>query len=469
MVLSQEFPYLPTTYEIERVVTSSKEILVQARSRRRTAECPRCGKPSSRVHSRYLRRLWEQPCAGRRVRLILTLQRFRCVNTDCRRCTFVEPLEGLAQRHAQRTIAQGQALQAVGLALGGMAGALLARRLGLAAASPSTLLRQIRRVALPVDQAPRVVGLDDWAWRRGKRYGSIVVDLERGQPVDLLADYSVEALAAWLLEHPQVRVVVRDRAPTGIGAARQGAPQAVQVADRFHLLKNLTDQLAAGFERHPPRRPRAPPAQDSAGAQRAQQPKTSKEHCYHQMQQLRAAGWSIRAIASQVDTTRSTVHRWLAHGCPQADWVRKVHRHTHPGPPGSTEPLPGSRQAAFLFVRLPDALPQRQREQLSQLLESRPELEPLYQLAQRFVRLLTEHDVTALVPWLQEAKRCAWSQVRELARGLWRDLAAVQAALTLPYSNGPVEGQITRLKLLKRQAYGRASVDLLRRRLLASC
>jgi len=473
MVLSQVFPSLATTYEIERVVTSRTELMVQARSRRRTAVCPSCGQPSSRVHSRYVRRLWEQPCTGRRVRLILTVHRFRCVNARCRRCTFAEPLEDLAQRHAQRTMAQGQAVQALGLALGGQAGARQARRQGLAAASPSTLLRFVRRTPLPVGQPPRVVGLDDWAWRRGQRYGTILVDLERGVPLDLLADYSVEAIAAWLQQHPQVVVVVRDRAKTGKEASRRGAPQAVQVADRFHLLKNLTDQLAAGFERHPGAGPRDPPpgvvsSQAADLTSQPVRPPSSKEQCYVQMQELRAAGWSIRGIAQQVGASRSTVQRWLEHGCPQADWVRKVQRRPRRQPDSSTEPRPGSRQAAWWFVCSPEALQARQREQLSQLLACRPELGPIYHLAQRFVRLVQERDVAALLPWLEEAKCCAWSQLRELARGLSRDLAAVQAALSVPWSNGPVEGQVNKLKLLKRQAYGRASVDFLRQRLLVS-
>jgi len=128
MVLSQIFPSLARTYEIERVVTSSTQITVQARSRRRAARCPSCGEPSSRVHRRYRRRLWEQPCPGRRVQVLLTVQRFRCVNARCPRCPFAEPLDALAQRHAQRTRAQAQAVQSVGLALGGLAGARLARR-----------------------------------------------------------------------------------------------------------------------------------------------------------------------------------------------------------------------------------------------------------------------------------------------------------------------------------------------------
>lgn len=474
MVLSQMFPSLARTYEVRRVVTTSSQLIVEAHSRRCRAVCPSCGRASSRVHSYYQRGLWEQPCAGRPVRLLLVVHRFRCVNPGCRRSTFAEPLDELAVRHAQRTRGQERALQNVGLALGGQAGAQLARRLGLRGASPATLLRTVRRAALPPQLEPRVVGVDDWAWRRGRRYGTILVDLERGRPVDLLAEYSAEAITAWLREHRQIRVVVRDRSKVGIQAARQGAPQAVQVADRFHLLKNLTDHLVAGFERHPLRPEGHPPAatatpQPAEPPSQLDRPQSSKQQCYAQMQALQAAGWSVRAIAQHVGRSRSTVHRWLLHGSPVAEWGYTVrYRASRASRPPSSESLPPSRSIAWWFVCLPQALPPQTREQLAQVLAPRPALEPIYQLAQRFVRLVGERDVAALPGWVQEAKQCAWSQLRELARGLERDLAAVQAALILPWSNGPVEGQITRLKLLKRQAYGRASVDLLRRRLLAS-
>ncbi len=444
MVLSQIFPSLARTYEIKRVVTTSTELIVEAHSCRCRAVCPSCGQESSRVHSYYQRRLWEQPCVGRPVQLLLTVHRFRCVNALCRRSTFAEPLDELAVRYAQRTRGQELAVQNVGLALGGQAGAPHARRLGLRGASPTTLLRAARRAALPLPAEPRVVGVDDWAWRRGQRYGTILVDLERGRPVDLLAEYSAEAITAWLREHRQIRVVVRDRSKVGIQAARQGAPQAVQVADRFHLLKNLTDQVAAGFERHPrsgERHSPSPAAQPPTADPPSQldHPQSSKQQCYRQMQALQAAGWSLRAIAQQVGRSRSTVHRWLLHGCPAADWGHTVrHRASRGARPPSSEPLPSSRSAAWWFVCRPQALPQRQREPLAQLLAKRPELAPIYQLAQRFVRLIGERDVAALPGWLQEAKQCAWSQLRELARGLERDLSAVQAALTLPWSNDGV-------------------------------
>jgi transposase len=466
MIHSPMFPYLPTTYEVTGIVTTETEIVVQAQSRRTSACCPHCGLPSHGVHSYYQRSLWEQPTAGRPVHLRVVVHRCRCRNRACEAATLAEPLSDLAERFARRTSAQEQAIQRVGLALGGRAGARVAVCLGLAGASPSTLLRHIRRVVLPEPTAVKVSGIDDWLWRKPDRFGAIVVDLQRHQVVDLLTEYSKEALTAWLRQHPDLEIVVSDRSKIGQAACRQGAPQALQVADRFHLLKNLTDQLAAGFSRHPTRPPRPPPPSPATPSAEAKS-LTPKEQGYAQMQALRASGNSIRAIARHLGYARATGHGWLTQGPPQAAWVGQVRRST--GQPPQPSPPPTSpRAAAFLFARLPEELEPRQRAQLRQVLVNRPELEPIYQLAQGFVHLLKQRDLQALESWLAQASACCWSQLRSLARGLRADLAAVQAALTSPYSNGLVEGLITRLKLLKRQGYGRASVELLRYRLVAA-
>jgi transposase len=311
-----------------------------------------------------------------------------------------------------------------------------------------------------------VLGIDDWAWRKGRRYGSILVDLERHRPVDLLEEYSVTAIAAWLRRHRSVRLIVRDRSPVGRKACQQGAPQARQVADRFHLLLNLTDQLAKGLQHHPKPRSRLPTGSVPSPAEEVMcPPLPQKAECFAQMLHLRAQGWSHRAIAQVVGVSYKTVERWLRYGAPPASGGTVVLHHPQRGQASQCSPLK-PRQAAWLFVQVAEDLPEKERQPLEHLLEDRPDLVPLYQLAQRFVRLLAQRDSQALLPWLQEAQQAAWSEVRQLARGLLADYAAVQAALELPYSNGPVEGQVTRLKLLKRQMYGRAKLPLLRARFL---
>src|SRR5207302_3674437 len=200
----QLFPHLSSLCVIDQVVASSAVVRVEAHTRLSSAICPRCGQPSARVHSSYQRTLWDLPCSGRPLQVQLVVRRFRCSTPGCPQTTFAEPLEGLTQRYARRTAPQREALEGLGLALGGRPAAQQAAHLGLAGASPSTMLRLLRRRAVPASPAVRVLGIDDWAWRKGRRYGAILVDLERHQPVDLLAEYSVSAIADWLRRHRSV-------------------------------------------------------------------------------------------------------------------------------------------------------------------------------------------------------------------------------------------------------------------------
>jgi transposase len=202
------------------------------------AACPRCAVPSSSVHSRYQRRLTDLPWGRRAVRIQLAVRKFRCRNRACGRRIFTERLPDLVAAYGRQTHRLATALWAVGLVLGGNAGARLAARLRLPT-SPSTLLRLVRGAPTPPTPTLQVVGVDEWAWRRGHRYGTILVDLATHRVVDLLPDCSAASVAAWLAEHPTITVVCRDRSDLFADGIRRGAPQAVQVVDRCHLVQNL--------------------------------------------------------------------------------------------------------------------------------------------------------------------------------------------------------------------------------------
>ena len=214
-----------------------------------TAACPLCGSDTRRVHSRYTRRLDDLPCLGRCVRLQVAVRRFVCPQSDCPRRIFTERLPGFAVPWARTTDRLRRTQTDIGSSLGGEAGARLAARMAITT-SPDTLLRRVKRLTNQPAEPPRVVGIDDWAWRKGQRYGTIVVDLERSDAIDLLPDRDAETVAAWLKAHPGVEVVSRDRSATYAQAATEGASQAEQVADRWHLLKNLREAVERVLERH---------------------------------------------------------------------------------------------------------------------------------------------------------------------------------------------------------------------------
>ena len=209
--------------------------------------CPICGVDTWRIHSRYTRQLAEEPILGHPVRLEMTVRRF-VHRFAVSAAIFAEPLDGFAAKHARTTVGLAQTHRAIGAALGGEAGARLAAKTAVPT-SPDTLLRRVKHVDVPGPKPLRFVGIDDWAWCKGQRYGTIVVDLETSTVVDLLSDRDAATVSAWLRAHPGVKLISRDRSSAYSQAASEAAPKAQQVADRWHLLKNVREAIERLFER----------------------------------------------------------------------------------------------------------------------------------------------------------------------------------------------------------------------------
>jgi transposase len=339
-----------TELRVDVVACTASELIITASARRHVVRCPACGHATSRVHSRYQRTLRDLPWHGLRVRLVLRVRRFFCDVPGCRRRIFTERLPGTAATYARQTQRAASALAEIAFALGGRAGARLAQTLGLLA-GPAALLALVRRAPEPLVATPRVLGVDDWATRKGQRYGTVLVDLERHAVIDLLPDREAATFAAWLAAHPGVECISRDRGGAYAEGARRGAPEAIQIADRFHLLQNLQAALERACTRHAPALRAAALATQPAplarattrkrrysglpnntecpttGEQRSAECRARRLARYDEVVTLRAAGVPKKQIARRVGLDRRTVETWLTAGQfpERAARARRVH------------------------------------------------------------------------------------------------------------------------------------------------
>jgi len=519
---------LPVGLAVDRVTVTPDRVVIAVCARAETAACPLCQRRSRRVHSRYIRCLGDLPWHGRVSRFDLQVRRFRCGAPECPRRIFAERLPEVALPRVRRTVRLADAQRRIALSAGGEGGARLATGLAMPV-SGDTLLRLIRASSLPEMPTPLAVGIDDWAWRRRQRYGTLIVDLERNRPLDLLPDRDAQTLEVWLKRHPGIEVVARDRAGAYADGVRCGAPEAVQVADRWPLLRNLGDALARALDRHHrdlraataavreadtaqtvPVAPPVPAAIEPQGPDRH----AVRRARFNEALMLHSQGWPVRRIARALGADRKTVRDWLCsgefpswrhrprgssvdrhaehldrrwgEGCRNAVqlWreiqdqgfrgrLRTVQRWAsgrrglNPAVAGVSRvvpwPTPSKHRAAWLVVADPERLDAAERRFVDALLARSPELAGLVSLARRFSTMVRRQRAELLDGWLTAAKG---TTLAGFADGIRRDLDAVHAALVLPWSTGPVEGQISRLKTVKRTMCGRAGFELLRRRVL---
>lgn len=512
---------------VENSEVTRARLCIWARVRAADAACPGCGERSSRVHSRYQRRLADAAIGGRRVVIRLVVRRFFCEALGCPVATFAEQVDGLTSRYARRTPLLAGMLGAVAVALAGRAGTRLARALG-AAASRSALLRLVMAIPDPATPTPQVLGVDDFAIRRGQNYGTVLIDCESGAPLELLEGRDAQPLADWLTAHPGVEVICRDRSGAYADGARTGAPDAVQVADRFHLWQNLAKAVERCTAAHRACLPEPEPESvtgaesevcaepapvlepDPAGkfAERARR--------HHAMvHELLADGHGIRTIARHLHWGRHTVQRYaraatwqeLVDGRWQAPRVSKLdpfkpHLHERaadgcgnaaqlfreistlgyagsystvrdyldqhrPAAAPLPPPPPTVRQVTGWITRHPDSLTEDEQPQLKALLERCPELRAASGHVRSFAAMLTHLTGQDNLPqWISDVRDAELPGLSSFAKGLEQDLDAVIQGLTSRWNSGPVEGRVNHIKMIKRQMFGRAGLPLLRKRVL---
>ncbi|WP_308378003.1 ISL3 family transposase [Streptomyces sp. ISL-98] len=282
--------------------------------------CPGCRVRARRVHSSYERGLAERPLTGKRLQVRLRVRRFFCDRSSCRRRTFVEQVSGLSERYRRSSLGLKQWLHAVAVELGGRPGERLCRKMSLPVGR-SRLLELLESPPVP-ERAPRVLGVDEFAFRKGRTYGTLLVDVEASRVVDVLPDRTSETFATWLRDHPGAEIICRDRATAYTRAVKEAAPHALEVADRWHLLQNLAASVEKTRHQHRAclrkradeetgRIPQAPSLMQLPLHELPRTPIIERtRRRYADVQELVAAGWTVSAIARRLNLDRKTVRRF---------------------------------------------------------------------------------------------------------------------------------------------------------------
>lgn len=513
-------------------------LTVCLRTEQPSARCPHCATPSSAVHSRYTRMPADLPWGGYAVRFLLHVRKFFCRIPTCPQRIFTERLPGVVAPLARKTVRLHEVLQVLAFAVGGEAGARLSERLGMAT-SPATLIRMMRHAAPPVHPTPRVLGVDDWAKRKGTHYGTILVDLETHRVIDLLPDRDAATFQTWLEARPGVEIISRDRGDSYTTGGKAGAPHALHIADRWHLIHNWAEVVERVMRRYqtllrqikrvkpiPAAVPSAnllPPKRVNrrrlyADARREQVQRDRFER-WTTIRERHAKGATLKDISRDLGLDYRTVLKYAhASACPhmkahpprrrlvaayepylRARWAegcrngvqlyREIQAHGFSGSRvlvakvvaqfrrddglslpwlpkvARIEPMT-PRDGVNLFLVRTDERTTEDVATLDQVRGLHAEFEALFQVSERFTHMFRERRSSEFDGWMLDARASIVREVRQFARNLLNDEVAIRAALEYPWSQGQVEGQVHRLKLIKRSMYGRANFDLLRLRVM---
>ena len=500
-----------------------------------SATCPNCSQMSTVIHSHYMRYPVDLAWGEWPVVIHLNVKRFFCRNSTCPKRTFAERFPNWVAFYARRTQRVIVKQQRIAVNISAKVSEYLLQfdQIGI---SDTTINRLIRALPDPNPSYVRVLGVDDWAKRKGQRYGTILVDLERGSVIDLLQNRTADSLARWLKGHPEVEVVSRDRSQTYAEGISQGAPQAIQVADRWHLLKNISDTLfkvfqqeyAAIQQRIGPRTEAVKLDEHEISVSIQERPLTlaekRREDRIQRAQEYHRQGWTQKDIARHLNIHPKTIRRYLHTVSPRTHRRRtsrlldrykpdllqrwnegchnamQLYREIQPkGYVGSettvrlyiqqlrrasgladkvrnqtgkylkadpTKQIPTLRSLTWWTLKKPEERAEKDEQVLLQMSTGQPKLLKSISLARNLAEIVRQQQGEKLDAWIEEADKSGYRAWRNFASGLKQDEAAIRAALTTSWSNGPTEGHVNRLKCIKRSMYGRAKDDLLRKRVL---
>lgn len=508
--------FVPSGFVVESAFCDVGKTVITVRPSRNFSVCPSCGMVSRRVHSRYQRRVTDLPISGRAAQLIVIARRFRCDAVLCGRQIFTERFaDEVVAPSARRTARLDCIVHHLGLALGGRPAATFAKRL-MVPVSKDTLLRVIRRRARVPSAPLRVVGIDDWAWWRNHRYASIICNLEKRQVVRLLPDREPATAQAWFADNPTIAIIARDRGGGYGEAAAKALPHAVQVADRWHLMENATRAFLDAV-RKSMRQIRSVIGATTINPKLLTAAERTQYDGYLRREQTNATilalakdGVPLKQIARQTGHSKGLVRQvvrgerndvfrirqssldlylpwldeqWVA-GCRNGaelwrrltargfrgslrvvtEWATR-RRRAEKADAENLQRIPSARTLARLMTIGRDRLSKAETVTVAAFEAGVPALVEARELIDSFQAMIRHKTVADLTPLIE---RAGASLVASFARGVANDEAAVRAAITSPWSNGQTEGQITRLKLVKRQMYGRGKLDLLQARLIGA-
>ncbi|WP_083925368.1 ISL3 family transposase [Flexithrix dorotheae] len=531
MFVKELLPEIPHT-TINQYAIRNGCLKVQLKRINHYGICPCCGAVSNKCHSQYIRRVHDLPSGGYRVLIEITVKKFFCAEASCICKVFCDRLGNEIAVYARKSNRMRKQLLALSCCLGGNPASRLSFCFHIPA-SPSTMLRILKQQPLPVFDTPTVLGVDDWALKKGEEYGTILVDIKQHQVIDLLPDREATTLQHWLEDHPGVKIITRDRASAYADAAKMGAPKAIQMADRWHLLKNIREVLKKILEKQGSVLRQAAYLlseieeqelkaenhsvnfSESSSTQVKNEPADKYALLFEEVQQLKAEGLSNRGIARRLSISRNTVNSWvkqksyfrphkLVLSATEKRWGYELRQEWDKGNnsakqlwkhiqdqgfsgslsavyrvikkfPQQKIPLPKpaitnwtNRKVSTLLFSHRDSLNEKEQAYLKVLCSLEPKLEKARQLSIQFRNMFTNKKPEKLEQWIIMAINSGMVELKNFATKLNQDFDAVEAGIKMEWSNGPVEGQVNRLKNIKRQMYGRAGFDLLKKRVVNS-
>jgi transposase len=538
-----DMPYLI----IQKIDYSDFMIRIYASVKSRRSKCPVCGRYSRRVHDYYFRTLSDLPVFQNKTIIILKTRKFRCGNNRCHRKVFSEQTPHII-RYSRRTKRATRILETFAIELTGRLGSIMSEQLCLTVSS-STITRIAHSQPLSDIKQPRVLGVDDWAYRKGVSYGTILIDMETSRPIELLPSRDGQVLKNWLLKYNDVRIITRDRASSYANAIFEACPNAVQIADRFHLLMNLSDALDTYFKsisskirslltaktneflELPDHKPVSETkSKDIKTATANKEPIITKVdqrlETFNKVKELQAKGVPIKRISIDLKMSRNTVRSYFS----QKELAPRAHPKStnfdlftshiisrlktdgyklkdiyeeikemgfngsrsqacyninvlkeennictsgftlvqHPKIP-YIKPLSSRKLACYIGVSFNDIIDPKEKFYMQTLLNNIIELRIIRKLVQIFKTMIArgKGNIRRWIDFVIRSKR-KLAGLKSFARGLLRDIEAVENGISMRWSNGAVEGHVNRIKSIKRQMYGRASFELLRKKVILS-